>query len=386
MEPSRAIDMSRSDVTPDPRCRQTETSFSNHDLTNGCFAHHAGYPDVAQFADSENVAASLGVDMTVLSPRHAPTHGRDGAAVSPYGNTIDQATLASWTGSTTTDLVLNSSGSETITSPRSVWSPHAMAAPMWEASFAEQLVLSGSTKEAEDGWRGKEPAKKNKENLGSEETDAGETQAIGKQKGVSLASKPLKKKRSPVLVTPTSPTASPRRPSRGQHRRNLTATTTNTVAPDDGEDRDHDNRGLKYGKKPDQRERNRIAATKCRVRSKAAVKHLEIHERAMSDSHNKLVAERDELRIHVLDLRELLLQHGNCGCELVRTYVQNAARRIAETGGRYPIWGVDGTGGRPVRLDYGQGHHGLEGSNDGEGIEKAVEDRRGGCARLEAIS
>src|SRR3569833_1620742 len=122
MEPSRAIDMSRSDVTPDPRCRQTETSFSNHDLTNGCFAHHAGYPDVAQFADSENVAASLGVDMTVLSPRHAPTHGRDGAAVSPYGNSIFLSTLANWTVSTTTDKNKNTSGSETITSPRSVWS------------------------------------------------------------------------------------------------------------------------------------------------------------------------------------------------------------------------------------------------------------------------
>src|SRR3569833_2387484 len=322
MEPSRAIDMSRSDVTPDPRCRQTETSISNHDQTNGSLALHAGYPDVAQFADSENVAACLGVDMTVLSPRHAPTHGRDGAAVSPYGNTIDQATLASWTGSTTTDLVLNSSGSETITSPRSVWSPHAMAAPMWEASFAEQLVLSGSKKEAEDGWRDKEPAKKNKGKLGSEETEAGETQAIGKQKGVSLASKPLKGKKSPILVTPMSPTASPRRRSHGQHRRNLTATTTNTVAPDDAADKDHNNRGLKYGNIPDQRERNRIAAAKCRVRSKAAVKHLEIHERAISDSHNKLVAERDELRTHVLALRELLLQRSSCACELDRTYIQ----------------------------------------------------------------
>lgn len=249
-----------------------------------------------------------------------------------------------------------------------------MAAPMWEASFAEQLVLSGSKKEAEDGWRDKEPAKKNKGKLGSEETEAGETQAIGKQKGVSLASKPLKGKKSPILVTPMSPTASPRRRSHGQHRRNLTATTTNTVAPDDDEDKDHNNRGLKYGNKPDQRERNRIAAAKCRVRSKAAVKHLEIHERAISDSHNKLVAERDELRTHVLDLRELLLQHSNCDCELVRTYIQNAARRIAETGGRYPIWGVDGTGGYPVRLDYGQEHHDLECSNDEEGIEKMNED------------
>lgn len=359
-----SLDMNPSGVTLDAHRRQTETSFSDYDLNIGYFAHRMGYPDVAQFGISET-ATSLPAEMTTLFPRYAPTHTRYEAPGSPYSNTIGEAMLASRTGSITADSVLDSSGSETIRSPRSVWFSYSMAASMWDSSLAERLALSGPKQEAEDGRRDKERPKKNMGIFGWDEAKTGEAQSNGTQKGVSLTSKPLKKKEPPFPRAPTSPTtSSSRRRCYGKHRKNLTATITNSIAPDDDQDKDGRHRGLKYGNKLDQRERNRIAATKWRARSKATIKHLEVRGRAVSEGYNKLIAERDELRAHVLDLRELLLQQSNCNCELISTYIQNAARLIAETGGRHPIWGADGTGGYPVEPDDRQVCHDLEHRND----------------------
>ncbi|ERS98847.1 uncharacterized protein SPSK_04336 [Sporothrix schenckii 1099-18] len=94
-----------------------------------------------------------------------------------------------------------------------------------------------------------------------------------------------------------------------------------------------------------QRERNRMAATKCRAKSKAAISKLEEDERAVTEERNNLFAQKEVLVDEVLNLRMELIRHGHCvGDNNIQNYLQNAARMIGNSGGRHMIWGPDGSG------------------------------------------
>ncbi|OAA65332.1 bZIP transcription factor, bZIP-1 [Niveomyces insectorum RCEF 264] len=94
-----------------------------------------------------------------------------------------------------------------------------------------------------------------------------------------------------------------------------------------------------------QRERNRVAATKCRAKTKAAISKLEEDERLVSDRRDTLSAEKSALMGEVLRLRMELLKHSHCQDDAnIQNYLRNAARMIGESGGRNPIWGPDGSG------------------------------------------
>ncbi len=94
-----------------------------------------------------------------------------------------------------------------------------------------------------------------------------------------------------------------------------------------------------------QRERNRVAATKCRAKSKATISKLEQDERLVSDRRDSLSAERSKLMNEVLRLRMELLSHGHCYSDQnIQNYLRNAARMIGESGGGNPFWGPDGSG------------------------------------------
>lgn len=81
-----------------------------------------------------------------------------------------------------------------------------------------------------------------------------------------------------------------------------------------------------------QRQRNRQAATKCREKTKAAMAQLEATERAVSLEHMELSKTVTDLRGEVLALKNQLLLHGNCNCEVIQKYLRNAARTIGEAG------------------------------------------------------
>ncbi|CAK7270975.1 hypothetical protein SEPCBS119000_004360 [Sporothrix epigloea] len=94
-----------------------------------------------------------------------------------------------------------------------------------------------------------------------------------------------------------------------------------------------------------QRERNRAAATKCRAKSKAAITKLEEDERAVTEEHSALSAQKVELVDEVLSLRMELIRHGHCvGNDNIQNYLNNAARVIGDSGGRNMFWGPDGNG------------------------------------------
>lgn len=79
-----------------------------------------------------------------------------------------------------------------------------------------------------------------------------------------------------------------------------------------------------------QRLRNRKAATKCREKTKAAIAKLQATESAITLEHMKLSRTVAELRGQVLALKNELLLHGNCDCEVIQQYLRNAARIIGE--------------------------------------------------------
>ncbi|KAH8754869.1 hypothetical protein F5883DRAFT_650346 [Diaporthe sp. PMI_573] len=75
--------------------------------------------------------------------------------------------------------------------------------------------------------------------------------------------------------------------------------------------------------------RNSMAARKCRAKTKAAVADLEATEKAMCTEHYRLSTTVTGLREEVLMLKNELLKHGNCDCEIIQQYLTNAAKKIA---------------------------------------------------------
>ncbi|KUI67523.1 Transcription factor atf21 [Cytospora mali] len=80
------------------------------------------------------------------------------------------------------------------------------------------------------------------------------------------------------------------------------------------------------------RARNRMAATKCRARAKAATAELEATERETESQHQELSAEASSLQTEVLALKNEVLMHGNCDNHAIQQYLSNAAKDIVDNG------------------------------------------------------
>lgn len=80
-------------------------------------------------------------------------------------------------------------------------------------------------------------------------------------------------------------------------------------------------------------ERNRLAANKFRNRKRSETKELITDERTLEADNERLVAIHGELRSEVVRLKGLLLQHGYCDCELIRTYIDRESRSIVDRAG-----------------------------------------------------
>jgi hypothetical protein len=76
-----------------------------------------------------------------------------------------------------------------------------------------------------------------------------------------------------------------------------------------------------------------VAATKCRLKTKAAIARLEVEERAASERNAALGGTLAGLREEALVLRSQLLMHSDCGCTLIQQYLANRARRLAASAG-----------------------------------------------------
>lgn len=90
----------------------------------------------------------------------------------------------------------------------------------------------------------------------------------------------------------------------------------------------------------EQRARNRIAATKCRIKTKAAVAELEATEREESLKHEQLLRTARSLQADVFALKSEILLHGGCGDRLIQNYLNESARSLAAGSGGVAEYGM----------------------------------------------
>ncbi|KAM0200403.1 hypothetical protein ACHAPA_004869 [Fusarium lateritium] len=77
-------------------------------------------------------------------------------------------------------------------------------------------------------------------------------------------------------------------------------------------------------------ERNRIAATKCRLRKRDEASALASQEQAMEDQNRYLSSCFDSLTTEIYHLKTQLLQHTDCNCVLIQKYIANEAKRTVD--------------------------------------------------------
>ncbi|KAI1756598.1 hypothetical protein F4782DRAFT_483271 [Xylaria castorea] len=75
------------------------------------------------------------------------------------------------------------------------------------------------------------------------------------------------------------------------------------------------------------RERNRVAARKCRQKAKQNVAELQRSERELGLQNKVLRTHVRSLREDILDLKTEILKHSDCGNAIIQKYITNAARR-----------------------------------------------------------
>lgn len=96
---------------------------------------------------------------------------------------------------------------------------------------------------------------------------------------------------------------------------------SNPVDNDDGE-------GDAGGKKEKYREKNRLAAAKCRAKKKENIEDIEVKHRKLSALNSSLRKQIQDLRGELMGLRTHALGHQDCNCQISR-YNTNRAKRVA---------------------------------------------------------
>lgn len=112
-------------------------------------------------------------------------------------------------------------------------------------------------------------------------------------------------------------------------RKSTARSDSELAAPRQLEDLDQD--GLP--KDPRRRrviERNRIAATKCRLRKRDEASALASREQAMEDKNRYLSTCFDSLTAEIYHLKTQLLRHTDCNCMLIQKYIANEAQRSVD--------------------------------------------------------
>lgn len=76
-------------------------------------------------------------------------------------------------------------------------------------------------------------------------------------------------------------------------------------------------------------EKNREAAYRCRQKKKRWVNELEEKSENMEHKNKELRDQVTQLREESIYLRNLLLTHGNCDCDVVQTYLRRTSEKLS---------------------------------------------------------
>ncbi|KAF9878166.1 transcription factor atf21 [Colletotrichum karsti] len=79
------------------------------------------------------------------------------------------------------------------------------------------------------------------------------------------------------------------------------------------------------------RARNREAAYKCRQKKQKGIEELQSQEAVAEDINKTLHSEAAMLRSEILMLKNMVLQHGGCGCSYIEEYISGAAQNLVHT-------------------------------------------------------
>lgn len=143
--------------------------------------------------------------------------------------------------------------------------------------------------------------------------------------------RPRNRKTSQVSNAQSENSASdPREPPKPRKRgRKPRKQTKELKLSDEQEDPDEES----FLKDPRRRrilERNRIAATKCRLRKRDEASALATKEQAMEDQNRYLSSCFDSLTTEIYHLKTQLLRHTDCNCHLIQKYIANEAKKSVE--------------------------------------------------------
>ena len=90
----------------------------------------------------------------------------------------------------------------------------------------------------------------------------------------------------------------------------------------------HEEDGEGGDKKEKYREKNRLAAAKCRAKKKENIEDIEVKHRKLSAMNSSLKKQVQDLRGELTGLRTHALNHQDCNCQISR-YNINQAKRVA---------------------------------------------------------
>lgn len=79
------------------------------------------------------------------------------------------------------------------------------------------------------------------------------------------------------------------------------------------------------------RARNREAAYKCRKKKQKGIAELQTQEAMIENVNRTLNSEAAMLRSEILMLKNMVLQHGGCGCSFIEEYISGAAQNLVQS-------------------------------------------------------
>ena len=98
-------------------------------------------------------------------------------------------------------------------------------------------------------------------------------------------------------------------------------------------------------KKEKYREKNRLAAAKCRAKKKENIEDIEVKHRKLSAMNSSLKKQVQDLRGELTGLRTHALNHQDCNCQISRYNINQAKRVALGAEAPSPSMGFNGVGG-----------------------------------------
>ncbi|WQF80978.1 Putative transcription factor Jun, basic-leucine zipper domain-containing protein [Colletotrichum destructivum] len=117
------------------------------------------------------------------------------------------------------------------------------------------------------------------------------------------------------------------------------------------------------------RARNREAAYKCRKKKQKGIAELQTQEAMIENVNRTLNSEAAMLRSEILMLKNMVLQHGSCGCSFIEEYISGAAQNLVQSSMAAASGGGGGgnSNGNGGGLQQIHGQNCTNGGDDGEG-------------------